>query len=91
MKVGIDSAMPRPQYRACLEDGLKLDLNKLARRGFIKFGTNIGARGIACRNSHQGDASAVVSADKIVEVSAEADAHIKQLTGGDNIIARFMR
>jgi len=34
----------RPRYRACLQDGLKLDLNHLARGGFIKFGANIGAR-----------------------------------------------
>ena len=56
--------MPRPRYRACLEDGLKLDFNHLCRKGFIKFGANIGARGIAWRNSHQGEiASGVVTAD----------------------------
>src|SRR5262245_5912738 len=33
--------MPRPRYRVCLEDGLKL------REGFIKFGANIGERRIA--------------------------------------------
>jgi hypothetical protein len=30
--------MPRPLQRVCLESGLKLDLNRLARRGFIKPG-----------------------------------------------------
>ena len=35
--------MPRPRHRVCLQDGLKLDLNQLARRGFIKFGADIGA------------------------------------------------
>jgi hypothetical protein len=55
--------MPRPRSRACLEDGLKLDLNHLVRKGFIKFGGNIGAR-IAWSNSHQGTiASGVISAD----------------------------
>ena len=54
--------MPRPRYRACLQDGLKLDLNHLARKGFIKFGANIGARGISWGNSHQGEiASGVIS------------------------------
>jgi hypothetical protein len=54
--------MPRPRYRACLQDGLKLDLNHLARTGFIKFGANIGARGILWRsNSHI--ASGVITAD----------------------------
>jgi hypothetical protein len=56
--------MPRPRSRACLQDGLKLDLNQLARQGFIKFGANIGARGIQWRNSHQGEiASGVITAD----------------------------
>ena len=56
--------MPRPRYRACLEDGLKLDLNHLARKGFIKFGASIGARGISWSNSHRGEiASGVIIAD----------------------------
>ena len=56
--------MPRPRYRACLEDGLKPDFNLLARRGFIKFGTNIGVRGISWSSSHQGEiASGVITAD----------------------------
>jgi hypothetical protein len=56
--------MPRPRYRACLQDGLKLDLNQLARKGFIKFGANIGARGISWSNSHRGEiARGVISAD----------------------------
>jgi hypothetical protein len=56
--------MPRPRYRACLDDGLKFDLNHLARKGFIKFGENIGARGIVWSSSHQGEiASGVITAD----------------------------
>src|SRR6516165_5093062 len=56
--------MPRPRSRACLEDGLKLDLNHLARKGYIKFGANIGAREIAWGNSHHGPiASGVITAD----------------------------
>ena len=56
--------MPRPRYRACLQDGLKLDLNYLARKGLIKFGANIGARGISWSNSHRGDiASGTIIAD----------------------------
>jgi hypothetical protein len=30
--------MPRPRERICLQDGLKLDLTRLARKGFIKRG-----------------------------------------------------
>ena len=56
--------MPRPRHRACLQDGLKLDLNHLARKGFIKFGANIGARGISWSNSRQAEiARGVISAD----------------------------
>jgi hypothetical protein len=32
--------MSRPRQRVCLQDGLKLDLNQLARKGFIKRGAN---------------------------------------------------
>jgi hypothetical protein len=43
---------------------LKLDLNELARKGFIKFGTDIGARRISWSNPYQGEiASGVISAD----------------------------
>ena len=55
--------MPRPRNRVCLQDGLKLDLNQLARQGFIKFGAKIGARGISWRNSQGEIASGVISAD----------------------------
>ena len=56
--------MPRPRHRACLQDGLKLDLNHLARKGMISFGANIGARGISWSNSHRGEiASGVITAD----------------------------
>jgi hypothetical protein len=56
--------MSRPRHRVCLQDGLKLDLNHLARKGLIKFGANIGARGISWSNSHRGEiASGVITAD----------------------------
>jgi hypothetical protein len=56
--------MPRPRCRACLQDGLKLDLYHLAHRGFIRFGANIGARHISWSNSHRGEiASGAITAD----------------------------
>jgi hypothetical protein len=56
--------MARPRYRACLQDGLKLDLNQLARKGFIKFGGNVGIRGITWSNSYWGEiASGLINAD----------------------------
>lgn len=38
--------MPRPRERACLQEGLKLDLNSLARRGFVSPGHLTGPAGI---------------------------------------------
>jgi hypothetical protein len=56
--------MSRSRSRVCLQDGLKLDLNRLAQRGFIKFGSKIGSRGIAWNHSYWGEvASGVISAD----------------------------
>ena len=47
-----------------MEDGLKLDLNHLARRGFVKFGANIGVRGISWTRSYRGQvASGIISAE----------------------------
>ena len=56
--------MPRPRQRVCLQDGLKLNLNRLARTGFIQPGANIGARGITWTHSYWGEvASGLISAD----------------------------
>ena len=55
--------MPRPRYRACLQDGLKLDLNHLARKGLINPGANIGARGISWSNSQGEIARGAITAD----------------------------
>src|SRR5262249_14409254 len=55
--------MPRPRYRVCLQDGLKVELNHLARKGIINFGANIGARGISWSNDQGEVASGVISAD----------------------------
>jgi hypothetical protein len=56
--------MPRPRKRVCLQDGLKLDLNRLARKGFIKPGASIGARGIAWTHSYWGEiANGIISAN----------------------------
>lgn len=42
----------RPRYRACLESGLKLDINRLARHGFIKPGATTGPVGIKWTDSY---------------------------------------
>jgi hypothetical protein len=56
--------MGKQRDRVCLQDGLKLDLNRLARKGFIRCGANIGVRGIRWTHSYWGDiASGLISAD----------------------------
>jgi hypothetical protein len=56
--------MSRPRDRVCLQDGLKLDLNRLARKDFVKFGGNIGLRGISWRHLYWDEiASGMISAD----------------------------
>jgi hypothetical protein len=56
--------MPRPRQRVCLQDGLKLDLNRLARKQIIHRGSNIGVRGIQWTHSYWDEiASGLISAD----------------------------
>jgi len=56
--------MPRSRERVCLQDGLKLDLNRLARQGFVRRGANIGGRGIKWTHSYWGEiATGTISAD----------------------------
>jgi hypothetical protein len=56
--------MARLRQRVCLQDGPKLDLNRLARKGFVRHGANIGVRGIKWTHSYWGDvATGMISAD----------------------------
>jgi hypothetical protein len=56
--------MPRPRRRICLQEGLHLDLNQLARAGFIRRGTRTDPRNIQWIHPHCGEiASGFVSAD----------------------------
>jgi hypothetical protein len=57
--------MARPRERVCLEQGLKLDLVQLARSGIIRFGANVGPRGIRWNDRMSGDvfASGIITAD----------------------------
>src|SRR5258705_8153931 len=59
------SKMARQRERVCLEQGLKLDLVQLARRGFIQFGENVGPRSIQWTDGTSGGviASGVITAD----------------------------
>ena len=56
--------MGKDRVRVCLQDGLKLDLNRLAKKGFVRRDANIGHRGIKWTHSYWGDiASGLISAD----------------------------
>ena len=47
--------MPRPRQRACLQDGLKLDLNKLVRQGLVRPGARVGPYLIRWTYTHTGE------------------------------------
>jgi hypothetical protein len=57
--------MARQRERTCLEQGLKLDLVQLARRGSIQFGANLGPRRIQWNDGMSGEliASGIITAD----------------------------
>ena len=57
--------MPRSLQRVRLESGLKLDLNRLVRRGFIQPGASTTPIGIGWTNSYSGEqiASGFITAD----------------------------
>jgi hypothetical protein len=47
--------MPRPSQRVCLQGGLKLDLNRLIRRGTVRPGAGTGPQLIQWTNSYTGE------------------------------------
>jgi hypothetical protein len=56
--------VPRYRRRVCLQDGLKLDLNRLARKGFIRPGARTPEQGIGWANFYWGEiAVGAISAD----------------------------
>ena len=56
--------MPKPRQRVCLQDGLKLDLNRLASKRIIQRGALTSGSGISWTNPYWGEvASARISAD----------------------------
>jgi hypothetical protein len=56
--------MPRARERVCLESGLRLDINRLARRGFISPGSFSGPVGIRWTDTYgEAIASGIIAAD----------------------------
>jgi hypothetical protein len=56
--------VPRDRYRVCLQDGLKLDINRLAAQGVIRRGDNNGPVGYRWTSDYWGEiATALIWAD----------------------------
>jgi len=56
--------MPRPRQRVCLNQGLKLDINVLARQGLVQRGSQTAARRIIWTHDYWGEvATCTISAD----------------------------
>jgi hypothetical protein len=51
--------MPRPRERVCLEDGLKLDLNRLRRQGLVRPGSRTGPAAIHWSDRSTGEIFAI--------------------------------
>jgi hypothetical protein len=69
--------MPRQRQRACLQHGLKLDLNRLVRQGLIKPGAQTGPFTIRWTNTYWQEeiASGLISAD--MQGKTEGSLHIQ--------------
>ena len=56
--------MPKPRQRVCLNQGLKLDFNKLRQQGFVRPGSRVGPIGIRWSSDYWGEiASGVITAN----------------------------
>ena len=57
--------MPKPRQRACLEQGLKLDINRLARQGVLDANRAAGPARVEWTNTYTGEevASGTITAD----------------------------
>ncbi len=59
------NSIARSRQRACLQEGLRLDLNRLARSGFVSRGCKNGPKAIQWTNTYTGEiiAAALLTAD----------------------------
>jgi hypothetical protein len=72
--------MPRSRQRTCLQQGLKLDINLLARRGLIAPGSATGPQSIRWVNSNgQEIASGWISADMQSDLEGSLDIEIGEV------------
>ena len=69
--------MSRQRERVCLNDGLKLDLNRMAELGTVRRGAMTGQRGIAWTNLYWGEiAAGTIAADMSGELGGWFRVHI---------------
>jgi hypothetical protein len=81
--------MPRPLQRVRLESGFKLDLNRLARRGFIKPGAITGPAGIVWTDdTGQQIASGYITADMSGEQAGWLRIRLGRLDQCIHLVAR---
>jgi hypothetical protein len=73
--------MARQRQRACLQQGLKLDLNRLAQQGLVKPGAQTGPFAIRWTNSYWQEeiASGLISADMQGETEGSLRIQIGEL------------
>ncbi len=86
---GVSRKMPRPSQRVRLETGLKLNLNRLVQRGFIKPGAIAGPVSIAWTDdTGQQVASATVTADMSGEQTGWLCIRLGRLNQCISLVAR---
>ena len=73
--------MPRPRQRACLDQGLKLDLNRLVRQGLVRPGFTTGPNVIRWTYTYTGEeiASGIIGSSMEREYEGWLRIHIGSL------------
>jgi hypothetical protein len=81
--------MPRQRQRACLQDGLKLDLNRLSRQGLVARGKKTGPCAVrwTCGGSGEEIARGLISADMEGPVERSLRIQLGGLNQWINLIA----
>jgi hypothetical protein len=89
-KEGMRHCMPRPRQRACLESGLKLDINKLVREGLLRPGAKAGPYMLGWTNSYTGEltASGLITIHLLSDYEGWFRIQIGELDQGVDLVAQ---
>jgi hypothetical protein len=88
LQINREESMPRPCQRVRLESGLKLDINRLARRKFIQPGMVTGPVGIEWKNTYFNEiTSGIITADLSGTVTGWFRIQIGQLDQWISLVA----